>query len=358
MLQSGHVRQMKGPGKVRLLPSDRDYLEKLRGETRGLLREVLGSGGRDVVFLDAPTYRNFGDSLIWEGSLRYLRELGFKVRYTADIRRFRDEDLRKVPGDAIIVLEGGGNLGDLWPTCEEFRQHIVKTYPQRRIVIMPQSIHFEDSEALERSAAGYRRGENLTVLLRESRSIEIAREHFRDVDVRFCYDAALGVRVPELPVARQKAGPVIIARGDKESRPDDAAFLAQHAGEDWRASRSNQMVWDRMVWFKNYYAHLPHQVQDQTRAPHLPYDVMRGLNVAAAIRQLDGAPVVVTNRLHGHVLAALLGISHVVTDNSYGKISGIFHEYTNGFSTAHWAESLSGALEVADVVRRSLPHHV
>lgn len=302
------------------------------------------------MFLDAPTYRNFGDSMIWEGSRRYLRELGFRIRYTADIRRFRDEDLRKVPSDAILVLEGGGNLGDLWPTCEEFRQHIVRTYPQRRIVVMPQSIHFEGSEALERSAAGYRRGENLTVLLRESRSMDIAESNLKDVDIRFCYDAALGVRVPELPVARKKAGPVIIARGDKESRPDDAAFLAEHAGEDWRASRINQVVWDRMVWLKNYYPHLPREVQNRTRAPHLPYDVMRALNIGAAMRQLDGAPVVVTNRLHGHVLAALLGIPHVVTDNSYGKVSGIFHGYTGNFSTAHWATSLSVALIEAESV--------
>lgn len=326
---------------MRLTPADTAYLESLRRTTRDTLQGLLGAGPREVVFLDAPTYRNFGDSLIWEGTLQYLRDLGHRVVYTADIRRFRDEDLRKVPTDAPLILQGGGNLGDLWPTCEEFRRHIVQTYPQRRIVVMPQSIHFESADALRASVDAYRTAENLTILLRESRSLEIAATHFPGIEHRFCYDAALGVRAPERRSPRRP--PVVIARGDKEATVADQAFVAALDSADWQASPLNQWLWGRFTWAKNYYPHSPATIQRHTKAPGWPYEALRRLNVRAAVAQLDGATSVVTNRLHAHVLAALLGIPHVVTDNSYGKISAIFNEYTGRFSTAHWAGSLTEA---------------
>lgn len=331
---------------MRLTSADAAYLERLRRETLDTLRRALAGSPREVVFLDAPTYRNFGDSMIWDGSLRYLRELGHRVVYTADIRRFRDEDLRKVPGDAPLILQGGGNMGDLWPTCEEFRRHIVTTYPKRRILVMPQSIHFESPDALRASVADYQVADSLTVLLRESRSLNIADQHFAGIDVQFCYDAALGVSVPER-VAAERPG-LVIARGDKEAKPADREFVEKHQPADWEAPKLNALLWERFTWAKNYYAHSPRVLQKHTRSPLWPYAALLSLNVGAAIRQLDGAAWVATNRLHTHVLAALLGTPHVVTDNSYGKISGIFNEYTGAFSTAHWAASLVESLNDAE----------
>lgn len=336
---------------MRLTSADSTYLESLRRTTRDTLRGLLGDGPREVVFLDAPTYRNFGDSLIWEGTLQYLRDLGHRVVYTADIRRFRDDDLRKVPRDAPLILQGGGNLGDLWPTCEDFRRHIVRTYRRRRILVMPQSIHFETADALRDSVDAYRTVENLTILLRESRSMEIAATHFTGIDHRLCYDAALGVQVPE---RRPRPNPpVVIARGDKEATPADQEFVAAKRPADWQASPHNQWLWDRFSWAKNYYPHSPAMIQRHTRAPGWPYAALRRLNVRAAVAQLDGAASVVTNRLHAHVLAALLGIPHVVTDNSYGKIAAIFNEYTGKFSTARWADSLAEAAAIGRQTRPS-----
>lgn len=43
--------------------------------------------------------------------------------------------------------------------------------------------------------------------------------------------------------------------------------------------------------------------------------------VLLGFAQLDRAEVVVTDRLHGHIMSTLLGKPHVVIDNSYGKIA-------------------------------------
>ena len=42
---------------------------------------------------------------------------------------------------------------------------------------------------------------------------------------------------------------------------------------------------------------------------------------------MAAAQCVVSNRLHGHILACLLGLPNLLFDNSYGKCSDYFHTW-------------------------------
>lgn len=73
---------------------DQQELEKVRAQTLSVLKQVLGDA-QEVVILDAPNQRNIGDSLIWEGELAYLRELGIRIVYVTDIRGYDARDVRR-----------------------------------------------------------------------------------------------------------------------------------------------------------------------------------------------------------------------------------------------------------------------
>ncbi len=62
---------------------------------------------------------------------------------------------------------------------------------------------------------------------------------------------------------------------------------------------------------------------------------------------LSRGRVVVTDRLHGHLLALLMDIPHVVLDNSYGKLRTMYETWTHTSVNAHWAEHPEQALEIA-----------
>ncbi|UIF89512.1 polysaccharide pyruvyl transferase family protein (plasmid) [Cupriavidus necator] len=47
-----------------------------------------------------------------------------------------------IEGSTTIVFHGGGNLGDLYPLHDNFRKLVIKRYPNNKIVILPQTIHF------------------------------------------------------------------------------------------------------------------------------------------------------------------------------------------------------------------------
>ena len=64
----------------------------------------------------------------------------------------------------------------------------------------------------------------------------------------------------------------------------------------------------------------------------------RGCSLMASAR------VVVTDRLHAHILCVLLGVPHVLLDNSYGKVRGFYEAWTSECSFARWADSADEAL--------------
>ena len=56
--------------------------------------------------------------------------------------------------------------------------------------------------------------------------------------------------------------------------------------------------------------------------------------------------VVITDRLHGHILCLLLGIPHVLLDNNYGKVGRFHRTWTRTCPLARWARSPAEALDV------------
>ena len=65
--------------------------------------------------------------------------------------------------------------------------------------------------------------------------------------------------------------------------------------------------------------------------------------VARGCALLSSGRVVITDRLHAHILSLLLGIPHAVLDNSYGKLGRFLDQWLPGTAGVHRAESLRDA---------------
>jgi len=72
------------------------------------------------------------------------------------------------------------------------------------------------------------------------------------------------------------------------------------------------------------------------------------LALAAGVDLFEDRPFVITDRLHAHVLAVLLGIPNVAIDNSYGKISALYRSWTSRFGVAHFSDSVEEAVRIAE----------
>lgn len=323
---------------------DQKVLDILRAETRARLLEFIGSS-RAVSLLDFPWHQNVGDAMIWAGELEYLRSIGVKVRRTSDIAHFDAALLKRSDPSEPILLHGGGNFGDVWPRFQDFRLRIVAEFTDRKIVQLPQTVHFTSPEGAIETNAVLGAHPDFTLLVRDQRSLDRSRELLPQVNSQYCYDMALGWAPPQI---RRRRSPYsntlsVLQRQDREATRTIQQAIVETGIHpeifDWGLAGSDQLKWKRAklpgrVWRASESTGL-HSVLE----PVMSYSRSRMLrvNLNAGVSRLASSRVLLTDRLHAHILAVLLGIPHLVVDNSYGKIFPIFEEYTGRFSTAKFA---------------------
>lgn len=296
-------------------------------------------GRRKVALLDYPSYANVGDSAIWLGELRLLRALGVAPPvYSADLLTCSDDGLRERLGDGVILLSGGGNLGDLWPRHQRFRERILRAFPDRPVVQLPQSIHFQSPARLDEARRAFDAHPELTLLVRDERSLEVARKEFAAAS-QLCPDAAFCLG----PLERRGAPrheTIFLLRTDAESAGGRGA---PDARLDWNAEDPGLLPWvqrrlRRRVRRSQAAAPLLRSALAATYAPLARARLRRGL------RLLGAGERVVTDRLHGHVLCLLLGIPHTLVDDKHGKLRCFFDTWTRSSTLASWQDASAPAV--------------
>jgi pyruvyl transferase EpsO len=325
--------------------SDESLLASLDQRVRDEVRRVTTPG--PVALLDFPNYGNPGDSAIWLGALACLSALGFPPPvYTSESRTFDERMLRRALPTGTILLMGGGNLGDLWPAAQVFRERVLRAFPDYPIVQLPQTIHFSDPARLEQARAQFRAHENFTVLVRDARSLAIATDSL-ECRARLCPDLAFCLTPAAEPALRAaRAGSQVetlnLLRADHEAA--GVALSGIHDSVDWTGdvpraiSRLARRLGDYLVRARS--AGEP-SVGERIaqRALAACYPALARGRLRRGCRLLQSARVVVTDRLHGHVLALLLGIPHVVIGDRNGKLRGFIDAWTSSSSLLRWASA-------------------
>jgi len=105
---------------------------------------------KKVIMLGIPEYGNIGDIAIACAENQFIKDNFNGNEYLEipedNIKRRILEIKNNISNEDIIFLQGGGNLGDEYIDFEETRRLIVNTFPNNKIVIMPQTIYFSDTE--------------------------------------------------------------------------------------------------------------------------------------------------------------------------------------------------------------------
>lgn len=323
------------------------HLDFLRHKIDGTLSDLINSAERPAM-VEFPAYPNVGDSAIWVGQVDYLSErYRRRPAVTTDLHSYSKEVLGAIRGLDTILITGGGGLGDIWKGTLDGKIRVLQDFPHTRVIQLPQTIHFIDPARLEDYRRAVARHPNFTLLVRDQPSFDLATKVL-DCEVRLCPDMALWLRLSRTIKPTREI--VCLLRTDieasgrnyqgKKIAVDDihvfdwleekAAFLIQ----------AERRLTDTVVHHPRKLATLQpilSRVRDHVARDRL----RRGCGL------LSAGKVVVTDRLHGHILCVLMGIPHVILDNSYGKVSSFHKSWTKNVDTAHFATSMDEALDVA-----------
>lgn len=320
-------------------------LGRLRHELRATVAAVtLGTGAAALV--DFPMHSNVGDLAIWAGELTVLRQTGIRVVFTCDVYGYRRERLRAALGpDGPILLHGGGNFGDLWPGFQRFRERVIDDFPDRRIIQLPQTIHFDSEDAAGRTGRVLARHGGVTLLVRDERSRRTARD-WLGIDASVCPDSAFALLPgPMGPAVRPT---VWLRRTDHERAPCAAGPCRSDVGPvDWPDNPGFALL--------RHAGRLQGRVTGRVPGVGVVVDVgLRRLYESVAtrrfqlgLRMIAAGRVLVTDRLHAHILACLIGRPNIVVDNSYGKLSAFVERWTYGSPLVRSAASHEEGLALA-----------
>lgn len=191
---------------------------------------ILYKDEKKIFILDTAEYGNLGDSIIVY-SMKLMLEKIFPNR---KIIEYTDNDLlsikkilyKFIKEDDIIFMSGGGNLGNIWIDVENIRRDVIKQYKNNKIIIFPQSIHFTDDEEgikeLEISKKIYNEHNNLTIMLRDNKSYELAAQYFKNNNIRYVPDIALSLFNNINIEEKERNGVIFLLRNDKEKVIKDA----------------------------------------------------------------------------------------------------------------------------------------
>lgn len=268
---------------------------------------------KSIYLLLTPAYASIGDQAIAWAEERWLA-----ARYPGRRLCVLDEDqtLRRLPGilaestpDDLFFLQGGGNLGTLYPAVEERRRQVIRSLGARPAVLFPQSVWFEREEAARQSAEIYSRP-NLTLFAREQGSLTLMEQWYPRAKVSLRPDIVYSL----YPVARRRDLPrtrvLVSLRADKESASLDRR---QALLEGLRAA------WPEMEEYKMY--------RGGTVEPE-----QRAALVEQTVQTFHKARLIVTDRLHGVIFAAITGTPCVVLPNAYHKNQKNYDAWLRGMN--------------------------
>ena len=285
----------------------------------------------DYVYLDLPYHPNIGDTLIWEGTREFLKTLPYKCLYYASKDSFRYRQLSK---NVVILLHGGGNFGDLYRLHSEFRKKIIELYPENRIIILPQTVFYEDMSLLQYDVDFYAAHPNVMICAREQFSFDFLTLHFKN-QILLLPDMAFYLNIEKYKVTDDENRVLYLKRTDKElantnAKSDEIPSNAEQ--HDWPTYEKHFDEFDKIDRFTNRLHKLFRicGVKDKTLARIEDFKrnwYYRRRYVQMGISFLCPYHSIYTTRLHVLILGVLLDKEIFLINNTSGKVVNFYNTW-------------------------------
>ncbi len=303
----------------------------IRSLCDNISRSFIQLTGRSIVYFDQPVHMNIGDLAIYEGAQVLLKSLNVNIvahnsvldlgKMAPDRSRFiLKPDLSKISGFVdvadYIVFHGGGNFGDLWIDHQYMREAVIEKFPSSKIIVFPQSVQFKSAEGWDRARRVLSSHKNIMFAARDAHSYDMMK------DVCECIQTPDTAHMlwtdDETPRHVGSGGPVLT-----QSRRDAENMIG--------TSDADQFDWQDIVTPRDYASR---HASEMARRLGIGRDMFsRSWNQTSqrltrrAIERLAYSSQILTDRLHGVILASCAETPCVFTDTGYGKLTRYYEAW-------------------------------
>ena len=257
-----------------------------------------------IILMGTPHHANIGDLAIAYAEEKIIKQLFPNTKLYIMQEEKLDVCAKRVKNyikkDDIILLHGGGNIGDTYVTPEQGRREVISSYPANKIIIFPQTAYFENEKELDISKKIYNAHNNLIIMAREKRSYDFMKKHFYNAKIYLTPDIVMSLKeISDI----KRSGALLMFRRDKEKTLGN--------------EKTDSIVYYIKEHFNTY------KITDMNIGTEVVNNIsekMRKEILESKFKELQSAELVITDRLHGMVFSAITETPCVVFDSLTHKI--------------------------------------
>lgn len=281
-------------------------------QLKRIINQLKNNDSKRIFLFQTPTHSNIGDHAIANAQLIFFKDnfpgynvievnqtlMTIFIKYYNKLIKYND----------IIFIHGGGNFGNEYMHEEFLRRLVVESFPNNKIISFPQTIYYSNDakgqKELSITQTIFSNHKNLTITAREEVSYELMKQYFPNNKVILTPDIVLYTSNMSNH-ARNYALEVI--RQDQESLLSDSDKIA--VKKILNDSYKHVICSDMHV--------------ENFRSVISPEE--REIVLRNKFTQFQKAHIVITDRLHGMVLAAITGTPCIVFSNYNQKVLGTYN---------------------------------
>lgn len=266
---------------------------------------------KKIFYMLTPKHGNLGDQAIAYASLQFLTDYFKEYQLieldTTEVYKYAKAVKKVLTKDDLIFIPGGGNMGERYLVDEIDRRFVISEFKKCKIVSFPQTINFSDTKTgrkeLKISSSVYNGNSKLSVIAREEKSFDLMKKSFTIPKVILNPDMVLYLNNKLNTVKSNRTGIMICLRDDEEI----------YIGRENR----NKVV----HWINKTYAKV---MEFDTVVPYSISKSERKSELYSIWQKFSNSEVVITDRLHGMIFAAITKTPCLVLRNNDHKIIGSY----------------------------------
>ena len=267
-----------------------------------------------IYLLNIPSHGNLGDHLLSVAELQFFKDnfpdLLIIPITSADLYYSIKLSLNSVRANDIICITGGGFLGSMYEEEERFLS-IIKMFPNNKIVVLPQTIYYENNKrgqiALQKAINIYKQHKFLYIAARDQNTYNILQNTLmKDKHTQIALTPDLGLYLCYKSNFK-RTSILWCMRKDHEKNLNNSDIINSLK----KQTMNTNLIEENTDTYVHYSIPLENEYEE----------------VLKKIKQFSKARLVITDRLHGMIYSAITETPVIALDNVSGKVGQVYEKW-------------------------------
>lgn len=271
--------------------------------------QVAGQSNKKIFLFMTPEHGNMGDYAIAMAERSFLRgcfsEWLLIEATTPDWQNFRTEYKKLVSKEDIIFISGGGFLGDMWENGRIVKE-ILNSFTENIKFMFPNTLTYKNNaeNAMRSDAEFYFMQDKLYIMARERKSCERLRQYGYRPENQIALFPDMALTLEErFSEEEHREGVLLCFRNDVEKTYPD---------------KSIEKIKRRLMEWELPYVETDMHLHKKVRRLEGEYQVRKKM------KEFKRSRLVITDRLHGMIFAAITETPCIAFNNSTDKVVGVY----------------------------------